>query len=194
MPAFVLAPPFPPVFSVCARSSEGVLWVFSRKTTTALPLALFVLVITSGWRADWPWAAIALVRMSAAGTRPAQRRRSFVRQALFIVISWKFWIEVVPRRELGSDSRQRERVHRRNSLAGPKKLRPNGAIAQNKYLLNSLVFGVTFQRPPSNLVIWRVMACEQADDCWGFARRSGPRSRFKGSHSIECIRAKISRC
>jgi hypothetical protein len=71
MPAFALAPPLPPVSKVCCSESDDksggtgsdgcksgeISNVLSLNTTTALPLALFVLVSTSMLRLCWPAAA-----------------------------------------------------------------------------------------------------------------------------------------
>jgi hypothetical protein len=53
IPAFVLAPPLPPVFSVFTSVSDGVPFKFSRNTSTSFPLVLFVLVITSMLSSTW---------------------------------------------------------------------------------------------------------------------------------------------
>jgi hypothetical protein len=77
IPALVLAPPLPPVGNVSTKDSEGVPSVSSSNTTTALPLALFVLVSTNTLRPSPPATAHEVTRNIAASKPPARLRLIF---------------------------------------------------------------------------------------------------------------------
>src|SRR5580658_1354344 len=95
MPAFVLAPPLPPVGRVCVSAREDALEVSSENTTIAFPLGLFVLVITSGRCPLWPAAAMAPAIVRHVAVRQA-RKFSLGSFCISIGISWEFSVKSRP--------------------------------------------------------------------------------------------------
>src|SRR5580692_516290 len=95
MPAFVLAPPLPPVGRVCVSAREDALEVSSENTSIAFPLGLFVLVITSGRCPLWPAAAIAPAIVRHVAVRQA-RKFSLGSFCISIGISWEFSVKSRP--------------------------------------------------------------------------------------------------